>query len=237
MIDPDLAADLLEARDSRLFAIRLLDIARRAAGIEELFACRLGDGLPEILASASTLDDVEDRAGAYVRRFHHSDPLAEARRATPPGQGFVRRIPAEAINLGAYRNLCFDRPRFAEKICFGWCRADDALVVSFYQRRDAGSPDMAQLGALAQLAMTGLSRLTQPPAPLLPELRDRLAQAYPALTVREREICARTLSGQTARAIADDLALGTSTVLTYRQRAYQKLGMRKSNDLLAAILH
>lgn len=96
---------------------------------------------------------------------------------------------------------------------------------------------MAQLGALAQLAMTGLTRLAQAPAPLLPELQDRLAQAYPGLTPREREICARTLSGQTAQAIAEDLTLGTSTVLTYRQRAYQKLGMRKSNELLAAIMH
>lgn len=237
LIDPDLAAALMDARDSRLFATRLLEIARSVAGIEELFAYRLGDGVPQVLASASTLGNVEERAGAYARRFHHSDPVAEARQATPPGNGFVCRIPAEAISLGAYRRLCFDRPQFAEKICFGWCRPDHALVVTFYQRRDAAEPDMPQLGALAQLAMTGLTRLAQAPAPLLPEVQARLAQAYPALTVREREICARTLTGQTARAIGEELALGVSTVLTYRQRAYQKLGMSKSNELLAAIMH
>ncbi|SIR18762.1 DNA-binding transcriptional regulator, CsgD family [Paracoccus thiocyanatus] len=237
LFDPDAAADLLGARDNQLFATRLLEIANSTAGIEELFAYRVGDDVPRILASASRLGDVAERARAYARRFHHSDPVAQARRATRPGNGFACRIPAQAISLGAYRSLCFDRPRFAEKICFGWCRADHALVVTFYQRRDAAEPDMAQLGALAQLAMTGLTRLAQSPAPLLAEVQDRLAQAYPVLTAREREICARTIAGQTARAIGEELALGVSTVLTYRQRAYQKLGISKSNDLLAAIMH
>lgn len=237
LIDPDLAADLLDARDHQLFATRLLEIARNAAGIEELFAYRIGDGVPQVLASASCLGDVAERASAYARRFHHSDPVSEARRATLCGNGFVCRIPAEAISLGAYRSLCFDRPHFAEKICFGWCRSDHALVVTFYQRRDAAEPEMAQLGALAQLALTGLTRLSQTPAPVVAEMQDRLAQAYPVLTVREREVCARTLSGKTARAIGEELALGVSTVLTYRQRAYMKLGISKSNELLAAIMH
>ncbi|MCF6370940.1 helix-turn-helix transcriptional regulator [Rhizobium halophilum] len=236
LIDPDLAVGLLDTCDRQLFATRLLGIARSAAGIEELFAYRVGHGAPQVLASASNLGDVAERAGAYARRFHHSDPVAQALDATRPGNGFVCRIPAEAISLGAYRRLCFDRPQFAEKICFGWCRADDALVVSFYQRRDAAEPDMTQLGALAQLAMAGLTRLAQAPAPLLSQVQQRLAQTHPILTVREREICARTLTGQTARAIGEELVLGVSTVLTYRQRAYQKLGIKKSNELLAAIM-
>jgi DNA-binding CsgD family transcriptional regulator len=237
LIDPEIAAELLEARDSQLFADRLLEVAHAAAGIEELFAYRAGEGVPQVLASASRRGDAAERARAYARRFHLNDPVAEARRATPAGHGFVCRIPAEAINLGAYRSLCFDRPRFAEKICFGWCDAEHALVVTFYQRRDAAEPDMARLGALAQLAMTGLTRLSRTPAPVLAQLQQRLAQAYPVLTPREREVCARTMAGQTARSIGTELALGTSTVLTYRQRAYQKLGMNRSNQLLAAIMH
>lgn len=236
LIDPDHAASLLEARDGDLFSARLLDIAHGAAGVEELFAYRIGDGLPQVLASSSGLGDVAERADAYARRFHASDPVAQARRATPPGQSFACRIPAEAISLGAYRKLCFERPRFAEKICFGWCKSDHALVVTFYQRREATELDMARLGALAQLAITGLTRLARPPAPVLPEVEDRLAQTFPVLTAREREVCARTLTGQTARQIGAALGLGSATVLTYRQRAYQKLGMSKANDLLAAIM-
>ena len=236
LIDPDRAAGLFDARDGKLFAERLLAIAHYLAGVEELFAYRTDGGPPEILASSSDLAQVEERARAYQKRFHASDPVAEAWRATPPGQGFMVRVAAEAIALPAYRRLCFDQPHFAEKICFGWCWPDHALVVSFYQRRITPEPNMPQLGALAQLAITGLRRLARPAAPVRDELRGRLAEAYPGLSTRECEVCARTLAGETADGIAADLGLGRSTVLTYRQRTYRKLGFSKANELLAAVM-
>lgn len=236
LIDPDLAAGLIDARDPELFATRLLEVAHSATGVEELFAYRIGEGAPMVLASTSDLGDVADRAGAYARRFHRSDPLTAVRQATALSSGFACRIPAESIELGEYRKLCFERPRFTEKICFGWRKPDHDLVVTFYQRHGEVEPDMAQLGALAQLAITGLTRLAPNPVPLLDRVRHRLALTHPRLTVREREVCARTLVGETARQIGEELLLGIGTVLTYRQRAYQKLGMNKSNDLLAAIM-
>lgn len=236
LIDPDLAVGLLEARDQGLFAQRLLQIAHSTSGVEELFAYRVDAGAPTVLAATSDLGDADQRVRAYARRFHRSDPAARAWREAAPDSGFACRIPAASIALGEYRRLCFERPRFAEKICFGWRKGDAATVVTFYQRHGDADPDMAQLGALAQLAITGLTRLAQAPPPVLDQIRARLAQAYPALTGREREVCARTLAGQTARDIGDTLVLGVGTVLTYRQRAYQKLGMNKANDLLAAIM-
>ncbi|MGI6245865.1 MAG: helix-turn-helix transcriptional regulator [Pseudochelatococcus sp.] len=236
LIDPDLGSNLLDARENGLFASRLLDIAHSISGVEELFAYRIGPGAPQVLASTSGLGDVSERAGAYTRRFHRSDPAAKARKSAQPGNGFVIRIPARAIELGEYRKLCFERPRFVEKICFGWRKSDYDLVVTFYQRHGDAEPDMTRLSALAQLAITGLTRITQTQPPLLQEVVKRLAQAHPNLTAREREVCARTLTGETARQIGEDLTLSVGTVLTYRQRAYQKLGLNKSNDLLAAVL-
>lgn len=236
LIDPDLAAGLIEARDPGLFATRLLEVAHSATGVEELFAYRIGEGALQVLASTSDLGDVAERAGAYARRFHRSDPAIAVRQAAAVNTGFVCRIRADTIKLGEYRKLCFERPRFTEKICFGWRKPDHDLVVTFYQRHDEVEPDMAQLGALAQLAITGLTRLAPNPVPLLDRVRRRLALTHPTLTAREREVCARTLVGETARQIGEDLSLGIGTVLTYRQRAYQKLGMNKSNDLLAAVM-
>ena len=56
------------------------------------------------------------------------------------------------------------------------------------------------------------------------------------MSTRECEVCARTLAGETADGIAADLGLGRSTVLTYRQRTYRKLGFSKANELLAAVM-
>lgn len=240
LIDPDKAADLMEARDPALLSERLLEIAHSSVGVEELFAFRVDDGrAPVALASSSGLGDAEERADAYARRFHRSDPAIAARLAAVPGSGFHLRVPAAAIELGAYRKLCFERPRFVEKITFGWRKSDHAIVLSFYQRHDGVEPDIAQLGALAQLAITGLTRLARRPVepPLLvDEVERRLADAHPVLTPREREVCARTLVGNAAREIAEELGLGVGTVLTYRQRAYQKLGVSRASNLLAAVM-
>ncbi len=240
LIDPDKAAELLEARDPALFSERLLEVAHSTAGVEELFAFRIDDGAsPRALAWSSGLGDAEERTRAYARRFHKSDPAVAARQATLPGSGFHLRVPAAAIALGEYRKLCFERPRFVEKICFGWRKPDHALVVSFYQRHDGTEPDLAQLGALAQLAITGLTRMVRLPpegAPLVAEVERRLAEAHPVLAAREREVAARTLAGRTAREIGGELGLGLGTVLTYRQRAYRKLGASRASDLLAAVM-
>lgn len=240
LIDPDKAAELLETRDPALFSERLLEAAHASVGVEELFAFRIDDGRPPLmLASSSGLGDADERTRAYVRRFHRSDPAVPARLATAPGSGFHLRLPAAAIELGDYRRLCFERPRFVEKITFGWRKPDHALVLSFYQRHDGVEPDIAQLGALAQLAITGLSRMATRPTqgPLLvEEVERRLADAHAILTPREREVCARTLVGNTAREIGLELGLGVGTVLTYRQRAYQKLGVSRASNLLAAVM-
>uniref|UniRef100_UPI0035AEA372 helix-turn-helix transcriptional regulator n=1 Tax=Paenirhodobacter enshiensis TaxID=1105367 RepID=UPI0035AEA372 len=240
LIDPDLAADLMDAQEPAAFANRLLQIAQSVAGTRELFAYRIDasapDDTPEVLVSLSELADVEERAAAYSRRFHRSDPAARALACAAPGNGFTCRIPAGTIARDEYRKLCFDRPRFAEKICFGWRRPDHALVISFYRDQNAAEPDLARLGALAQLAITSIARQARKPRALLPEIEVRLARAHPNLTTREREVCARTLAGETARGIGERLSLSVGTVLTYRQRAYQKLGCNKSNDLLAAVI-
>ena len=61
-------------------------------------------------------------------------------------------------------------------------------------------------------------------------------QAHRTSQLPERAVCARTLAGRTAREIGAELGLGVGTVLTYRQRAYQKLGVSRSNELLAAVM-
>lgn len=244
LIDPEVAGALLEARAPGQFAQRLLETAHAIGGVEELFAFRVTaagseEGPPEVLASLGGQADAEGRAEAYARRFHRSDPAVAVRRAARPGSGFACRVAAETIARGEYRRLCFERPRLAEKICFGWRRPEEALVVNFYRSRShdgADAAEVARLGALAQLAITALARRDRPPRALLPEIEARLAAAHPGLTPREREVCARTLAGQTARTIAEALGLGTGTVLTYRQRAYARIGCNKSNDLLGALL-
>jgi len=63
-----------------------------------------------------------------------------------------------------------------------------------------------------------------------------LAQHYPLLTARERTVCGYTLAGYTAEGISLILGVGISTIVTYRRRAYSRLGVTNANQLIAPLL-
>ena len=56
------------------------------------------------------------------------------------------------------------------------------------------------------------------------------------LTLRERDICERTLLGKTAKEIAADLHIAESTVITHRKRSYNKLGIGTHKELFTLFL-
>ena len=57
-----------------------------------------------------------------------------------------------------------------------------------------------------------------------------------ALTGRERDVCDRILKGWTHEGIAADLQVSPATVKTYRDRAFERLGIHHRNELFALIL-
>ncbi|MDM0109256.1 helix-turn-helix transcriptional regulator [Variovorax sp. J22R24] len=54
-----------------------------------------------------------------------------------------------------------------------------------------------------------------------------------ALPKREREVCERLLKGWTYEGVAADLAISSGTVKTYRDRAFERLGIHHRNELFA----
>jgi DNA-binding CsgD family transcriptional regulator len=67
-------------------------------------------------------------------------------------------------------------------------------------------------------------------------LRSRLHELCPALTSRELDVCTRLLQGLTQEGIAGDLAISLPTVKTYRNRAFERLGIHFRNELFALVL-
>lgn len=53
---------------------------------------------------------------------------------------------------------------------------------------------------------------------------------------RELEVCARAAYGMSVEATALDLKLGRASVLTYRKRAYARLGVSSANELCKIIM-
>ncbi len=233
LIDPALGCSMIEAADAPAFGALLLQAAQGVGAVDEVFAFRLVDGAqPETMALCSEVAEADARVRLYTRRFHRFDPASCARQAVPAGSGFARTVRAGEIEQLDYRNLCFERPRFASKLCFGWRQPGQWLAVNFYRQRADDRCETSPLGALANIALTAMARRAGPSGSLVVRLERKLMRVFPQLTRREREVCARTLAGATSQSIAAELGIAAATVLTYRQRAYERLEISQASALL-----
>ena len=57
------------------------------------------------------------------------------------------------------------------------------------------------------------------------------------LTPRERQVCARAALGMSVEATGIALGIAKTTVVTFRQRAYRRLGVTSPYELLALVAH
>lgn len=245
-IDPDTGQRLVEAAGTPAFAGALLQAAQKLDAVDEIYAYQITPaGVPRTVLSCGERRDVDERTAGYVERFHVLDPIVQARwNPGRRGRGFIRHVRADQIPVGSYRDVCFARPGFVDKICVGWRGKELGLVLSFYRgKRSRAEPDksLASLGGLAMALLKHHIGLTQRQGD--PGLRDpralleaRLARSFPVLTVRERQVVALTLLGHSAGQIAEELAIRPATVLTYRQRAYQRMEFSQASHFLGALL-
>lgn len=81
-----------------------------------------------------------------------------------------------------------------------------------------------------------MSALAIDPRISLNKVERRLGHIYANLTERERSVCARTMIGMTAEAIAIDLDIAPSTVLTYRRRAYERYQITNCNQFFLGMI-
>lgn len=238
-LDAEIGAKLVEVAGTDEFGLLLLDTAAQIAGVDELFGYLVVDGSePRPIISRSFLSGVNERVSKYMHQFYQHDPAVREISRTKTGDSFVQRIKLSDIGPYDYREQCFTKPGFTEKMSFGWRGSGYILVISFYC---TGTSDQAALIKLSSLANLTLAIMVKRHAPIdregfIETIKRRLKRSYPTLTPRENEVCSRSIAGQSAQQIATDLGLSNGTVLTYRQRAYQRFEFSKASDFLPAIL-
>lgn len=239
-LDVEGGARLIEAVGTAAFGRQLLEMSRSISAVDEVFGYLVvDDGEPEPIVTCGSLPGAGERVRLYVTRFYQHDPAVRRLRRAAPSSSFVERIGLASIVPHDYRLHCFAEPGFREKLSFGWRGRNYLLVLSFY-RRDVG--DQEALTKLSSLANLTLAIMTRHHAPLDREgvielLERRLARSFPALSGRERQVCARSLAGRTAKAIAGELGMAAGSVITYRQRAYQRYAFNKAGDFMLGLLN
>lgn len=199
----------------------------------------------------------EQLANDYVHQYHDRDPMfASLASVEADDPDKVRPLDLQTDYDPAYRNHFFDRNGLIDKTSTVGRVKDGSVLCNFY--RMAGSPryspeDRARLERILPLVTAFIAahfRMVRKPnvdtqdgvAPrertrsLVHTIIGKQVPPFDRLTVREREVCERIVLGYTSIGIGLDLDISLSSVLTYRKRAYDKLGIGSQNELFALCL-
>ena len=180
---------------------------------------------------------------AYSERYKRLDPIgALFGAAQKPGDLAIQRVRPSDIGSAGFRRQFFDEPGIVERLSLvqrdrdGWRGLNVARHAS---QGPFSEQELDAIFAVARLAlpMLGHARRTAGPrAPLtIAQLEDRFARRCPSLTARERQVCARAALGMSVEATALSLRIARTSVLTFRQRAYRRLGAGSSTELFGLV--
>ncbi|HEX7709899.1 MAG TPA: helix-turn-helix transcriptional regulator [Sphingomonadaceae bacterium] len=189
-----------------------------------------------------------ERVDRYARRYHQLDPtLHSLPAANRAGLTLVNVLKANRIGDATYRRTCFEKPAFSQKISVAQADAGGewAIVNMYLGQQGIGEHIVQQLAAFGTLVVPFLrlrSRISGFAGPsgatehVDERIGRKLRRRFPTLTERETRVCALTMLGKTSGEIATTLGIRPGTVITYRRRAYERLGVGNAASLLGEIL-
>lgn len=150
-------------------------------------------------------------------------------------------VPAE------HRCKVYDAHGMAERVSVVRREADGSVfAINVYRHTDHLPFRDAELAGFAELAPSVLAMTrkhlallgllkTGEPHPCAIDDRGLLLALNASLTARELDVCERLLRGLTDEAVAASLGLGVPTVRTYRNRAFNRFGIRTRSELFALV--
>jgi DNA-binding CsgD family transcriptional regulator len=187
-----------------------------------------------------------DLGAAYSEHYHSADPNREALLC---GQASAAPIVlpnfARRMYSDTYRKIFFDDSRIVDKFATAIWLDSNCYYVNFYRTASQGRFDHEQLDRLLRIAPAVsaiVARHFQYKAPPESDPTRRIgtlfsgSEPFTRLTGREKDICLGILSGLSSEAISANLSISLHSTLTYRKRAYDKLGISSQNELFSMVL-
>jgi DNA-binding CsgD family transcriptional regulator len=203
-----------------------------------------------VVAAASRSSDMTSStiAHAYARQHFRDDPARHANWGNPAAQHVaLTHLRSCELSHPQYRRECYDEPGIIERLSLMCGRGDCVESLNFYRTQEEGPFEEADYNIAIETAALLLPFIRRHRAIMaspavnrsetLTRFSGRLMNLPNGLTQREIEVCARALLGMSVEATALDLGIRNTSITTYRQRAYHKLGISSQNELFALVLH
>jgi len=246
------------SQDRTALAAAILDVARQRIDVHRctIFSFE-AERSPRLISGASRGDawGVFSTAARYTREFCQHDGIRLAMREQlpampaaspqqPPTRLLLQRQRPGDIAHAEYREACYVSQRVAERVSvLARAGRDCWIATNLYRATSAPGYSEAEIEAFAGLAPLFAACAAQHYAAdtdgettYRGAITADIGALCPALTVREREVLLRLLDGLTTERIAADLDIRPTTVVTYRTRAYEKIGVRSRRELFARVL-
>ena len=200
---------------------------------------RLFDDAPPSLLAGGHLnaeDCIADSFGAYRGGLYREDTaFVQAReRVRRDGRPVMTYLHAREMRR-AHRARIYTRHGLSERLSvLGPDAAGAMLAVNLYRRVDqplVSDDERDRCQQVGSLLLACVARHFS--------LRPSAARGRNVLDVlprREREVCGRLLRGWTHDGVAADLELSPTTVKTYRDRAFERLGIHQRHELFALVM-
>lgn len=135
-----------------------------------------------------------------------------------------------------YRRRFFNRPELSGKFAIA-ARDENSQELFYINLYHAGKEPSFSTQELAQLEQNAgvISALLLRHFKLEAQVPNSMRLRAAALSEREARICELILAGHTTKTMARLLELAESSIVTYRKRAYQKLGIHRKSELLSLL--
>lgn len=245
----DLAIRLIRTIGSAAFPSATLAALSRSIPTSYVTAYgqAIGADVKMRFAGAFGRPDVTQRCWRIYREgpWRRDASFAEAaHRAVPGSIGWCHLVAGE-IDDERHRVDVYQRHGLSDRLSLVDADADGAwFALNLFRTGDErhfDDRDFARLEVVAPI----LVALARRHVALLPSTdpsarEERLAAAsarlgaHPAgLTTRERDVCARLAVGMTYDGISADLGIAVTSAKTYRNRAFERLGLRFRSELAA----
>lgn len=181
-------------------------------------------------------DGTDQSWTVYRDGLYRSDRTFDAARSTDGRerhaitQWQARELPA------AHREHIYARHRLRERVSLTLDEGTQGVFALNLYRHESQpefeTRDVALLSLIGRPLLATMQLHLRVARESLPRHDDPLA----TLPRREREVCERLLRGWTHDGVAADLGLSPGTVRTYRDRAFERLGLRNRHELFALAL-
>ncbi|HEY8608240.1 MAG TPA: helix-turn-helix transcriptional regulator [Noviherbaspirillum sp.] len=176
---------------------------------------------------------------AYRDGLYREDRTFDALGADELG---ILHLTAGEVRHPEHRRLIYEHHRLRERLSAARRDRDGGiLTVNLYRHDDQPGFRDRDLRLFEAMA-GGLFATVERQIALCPGAADQamqrdaaLRRIAPGMPPREVEVCLRLLRGMSHDGIACDLGISATTVKTYRNRAYARLGIHRTNELFALV--